>query len=96
MLGTGQPGQMADSGISEDAKPSCGALVPVVQPAQWSHRPIPPPPPDPSFVAQLIATAEDVRQAPLVQGASAAEALSAYRAPQRRVLSSGLRTRQLI
>ena len=96
MSDTGQPGQTADSGVPEDARPSCGALVAVVQPARWSRRPVPPPPPDPGFVAQLIATAEDIGQARLVQSASATEALSAYRARQRRGFSAGLRTRRVI
>ncbi|WP_291691419.1 hypothetical protein [Bradyrhizobium sp.] len=51
--------------------------------------------PDPTFVAQLIATAEQLPQTRVYRRAAPADALSAYGAGQRKAPRSGLRMRQI-
>ena len=97
MLSTDRPEQAPDDGVFEDAKPACVALVPVAQEAQWSRPQVRRAPPDPTFVAQLIATAEQIPQTRSLRRAATADALSAYRSHQAsKVQSAGRWTRQTI
>ena len=82
---------------SQQPKPACVALVPVAQEAQWSHPQVRRAPPDPTFVAQLIATAEHLPQTLSLRRAATADALSVYRshlAPK--VQGAGSWMRQII
>jgi hypothetical protein len=69
-------------------------LVPVAQSVRWSPRRAPRP--DPTFVAQLIATADQAPQTRSLRRASLADAQTAYGASQIRRCDSGFRTRQTI
>jgi hypothetical protein len=71
-----------------------GELVPVTQSVQFSPRPAPRP--DPTFVAQLIATADRAPQTRSLRRASLADAQTAYGAHQIRRPGTGFRTRQTI
>jgi hypothetical protein len=80
----------------ESAKLASTALVPVVASTQW----IPPvqrvPSPDPTFVMQLIANAEQLAERRRWPRDSAADAPSAYDARKHRAYRAGLKTRQMI
>ena len=67
-------------------------LVPVAQFVPWSPRRAPRP--DPTFVAQLIATADQAPQTRGLRRASLADAQTAYGASQIRHGLTGFRTRQ--
>jgi hypothetical protein len=86
--------EIAD-GVFEDVEPPCVALVPLAQEVTWARK-LPLPRPDPSFVTQLIATAEQVPQTRTLRRATSADALSAYNTPGRIVHETGLCTRQVI
>jgi hypothetical protein len=75
-------------------EPACVELVPVTQSVRWSPRRAPRP--DPTFVAQLIATADQAPQTRSLRRASLADAQTAYGASQIRRCDSGFRTRQTI
>jgi hypothetical protein len=97
MLSTDRPEHAPDDSVFEDAKPACVALVPVAQEAQWSRPQVRRALPDPTFLAQLIATAEQIPQTRSLRRASTADALSAYRSHQAsKVQSAGCWTRQTI
>ena len=97
MLSTDRPEHAPDDGVFEDAKPACVALVPVAQEAQWSRPQVRRARPDPTFVAQLIATAEQIPQTRSLRRATTVDALSAYRSHQAsKVQSAGRWTRQTI
>ena len=70
------------------------ALVPVTQAAHWSPRQAPRP--DPTFIAQLIATADQAPQTRRLRRGSLADAQTAYGASQTRRRDAGFRTRQTI
>jgi hypothetical protein len=72
--------------------PACNELVPVAQFVPWSSRRAPRP--DPTFVAQLIATADQAPQTRGLRRASLADAQTAYTASQSRRGLTGFRTRQ--
>ncbi len=91
---TGRPEQVEDA-VFEEVKPPCTALVPVAQPTQYAHTLRPLPRPDPSFMTQLIATAEHVPQTCQFRRATPADAVSAYRTPRPQA-AAGSRTRQTI
>ena len=76
-------------------EPPCVALVPVTQTVHWSHRAATPRP-DPTFLAQLIATADQAPQTRGLRRASPADAQTAYGASQTRRCATGFRTRQTI
>ncbi|KRR20463.1 hypothetical protein CQ14_27345 [Bradyrhizobium lablabi] len=76
-------------------EPPCVELVPVTQSVQWSPRRAIPRP-DPTFLAQLIATADQAPQTRSLRRASLADAQTAYGASQIRRCSAGFRTRQTI
>jgi hypothetical protein len=85
--------QEIEDGVFEDVEPPCVALVPLAKELTWARK-MPLPRPDPSFVTQLIATAEQVPQTCNLRRASTADALSAY--DTHAVHEAGLRTRQVI
>ena len=85
--------QEIEDGVFEDVEPPCVALVPTTQEVTWARK-MALPRPDPSFVTQLIATAE---QEPLTRGlrqATLADAQTAYGANPMQGAAS--RTRQII
>ena len=75
---------------------SSRALVVIAEPTEWSRPGPRHPPPDPTFVTQLIANTEQFAQACNHRGENAADASSAYGAQQPRLSGSGRLTRQLI
>lgn len=88
---TDRPEQAADEG---HAVANCTALVPLTPTLQWAYK-LPLPRPDPSFVTQLIASAEHVAQASRLRRATPADARTAY-GSKRLPNEVGLKTRQLI
>jgi hypothetical protein len=84
-----------EDGVFEDVEPPCVALVPLTQEVHWVRKLVLPRP-DPSFVTQLIATAEQVPQTRILRRAAPADATSAYNTPGRIVRETGLCTRQVI
>jgi hypothetical protein len=96
MLSTYRPEQMVEDGVfTEDTKPACMALVPVVPSVQWSQ-PVHLQRADSTFVTQLIATAEHAPQTRALRRATLADAQSAYGANRRQTVGAGIRTRQII
>ena len=95
MLGTDRSREFIEGGAREDAKPACTALVPLAEPVRWLNRLPRRALPDPTFVTQLIATAERFPQTRDLGRAEMTDALSAYR-PAPAVQCAGLRTRQSI
>ena len=87
--------QEIEDGVFEDVEPPCVALVPTTQEVTWARK-MALPRPDPSFVTQLIATAEQVPQTRNLRRAVPADALSAYNAPRPTVRAAGQCTRQVI
>jgi hypothetical protein len=75
-------------------EPLHAALVPVTEALHWTPRPAPRP--DPTFVAQLIATADQAPQTRRLRRASLADAHTAYGAGQSRRRDAGFRTRQTV
>jgi hypothetical protein len=84
-----------EDGVFEDVEPPCVALVPLAEELTWARK-MPLPRPDPSFVTQLIATAEQMPQTCNLRRAAPADALSAYSTPRRAVPEAGRCTRQVI
>jgi hypothetical protein len=91
-----RPEATADDDLSDHEPTSSTALVQLAEPAQWSRPMRRGPSPDPTFVAQLIADAEQFGLTRSRLRESAADALSAYRARQRRPSDAGLLTRQTV
>ena len=87
--------QEIEDGVFEDVEPPCVALVPLAQELKFARK-LPLPRPDPSFVTQLLATAEQVPQTRNLRRAASADALSAYDAHRHAIGAAGLRTRQVI
>jgi|SRR5579872_5084404 len=85
-----------ETGVLAEASPPCVALVPLVQSTQWSRAHILLPRPDPTFVAQLIATAERMPQTRSLRRGTAADAQTAYGASRRNIPASGIRAGQVI
>jgi hypothetical protein len=75
-------------------EPIRAELVPVTQSVHWSPKSAPRP--DPTFVAQLIATADRAPQTRSLRRASLADAQMAYGASQSARCGTGFRTRQTI
>jgi len=99
MAGNDRADNKADEGVAADAKsaclkPACVALVPTVGPSPCSKPPTQLSRPDAGFVTHLIATAEHLPQTRVHRRATSADALTAYRARQRKALDAGLSTRQ--
>jgi hypothetical protein len=86
--------QLTYEGLSP--RPASRALAPFTEPVRWTHPSTRVPSPDPTFVAQLIASAELFAQAGHRSPEDAADALSAYRARQRHAFGTGRLTRQMI
>ena len=85
--------QVVEEGVFEEVP--CVALVPLessLRPTRKSKSPRP----DSSFVAQLIASAEQLPQTRKLCRAAPADAMSAYRAGARSVVGTLPRTRQII
>jgi hypothetical protein len=95
MLGTDRSPEFIEGGARQDAKPACTALVPLAEPARWLNRLPRRALPDPIFVTQLIATAEQFPQTRSLRRAEMTDALSAYR-PAAAGQRVGSRTRQSI
>jgi hypothetical protein len=87
--------QEIEDGVFEDVGSPCVALVPLARELH-SQPKLPLPRPDPSFVTQLIATAEQVPQTRMLRRATSADALSAYSAHWREPADAGRATRQII
>jgi hypothetical protein len=85
--------QLVEDGVFEEVAPPSVALDPLASCLHLTRKSANPRP-DPSFVAQLIATAEQLPQTRKLCRAAPADAMSAYRAGARSVV--GTRTRQII
>jgi hypothetical protein len=75
-------------------EPACTELMPVTRPVRLSPKLAPRP--SPTFIAQLIATADQAPQTCRLRRASPADARAAYSASQTRRTCTGFRTRQTI
>jgi hypothetical protein len=95
MTGKAQPELPTDVESRNDATPISGALVPLATPAEQAST-APLPRPDPSFVAQLIATAEHAPQTRPLRRGSYADAQAAYGPHPGERRSVTRRTRQVI
>ena len=99
MLDIDQSELIVDGEVLDAEGTACGStcveLVPLTQPVQWSRKSATARP-DPSFVAHLIATADQAPQTRGLRRASLADAQSAYGASQVRRHRTGFRTRQTI
>ena len=80
---------------AEGAKPASMAVAPFVEATRWVVPAPRLPPPDPTFVIQLIANAEQRAERRRWPRDRAADALSAY-APQRRAIGAGRKARETI
>ena len=94
MLNVDRSDNIQDGEFVELDEPFHAALVPVTQAAHWSPRQAPRP--DPTFIAQLIATADQAPQTRRLRRGSLADAQTAYGASQIRRRDTGFRTRQTI
>jgi len=94
MLNVDRSGEILDGDFVDIDEPAGTELVPVIQSVRWSPRTAPRP--DPTFVAQLMATADGAPQTCCLRRASLADAQTAYRASQTRRSGTGFRTRQTI
>jgi hypothetical protein len=94
MLDADRPDEILDGEFVDLDEPASTELVQVTQSVRWSGRAAPRP--DPTFVAQLIATADGAPQTCCLRRASLADAQIAYRASQTRRGGTGFRTRQTI
>jgi hypothetical protein len=95
MLDIDRSEQILDGEFVDADEPACVDLVPVTQSVHWSPRAAMPRP-DPSFVAHLIAAADQAPQTRNQRRASLADARSAYGASQVQRYGTGFRTRQTI
>jgi hypothetical protein len=95
MLSNDRPDEAAGQDVATE-KPACVALVPMAAPTRQSSMLLRLSLPDPTFVAHLIATAEQLPQTRLHRRAAPADVLSAYRAGQRQSHGTGQSTRQTI
>jgi hypothetical protein len=94
MIDVDRPEEILDGEFVNLDEPACTELVPVAEPVLWSSKPAPRP--DPTFLAQLIATADRAPQTCCRGRASLADAQIAYGASQTRGYGTGCRTRQTI
>jgi hypothetical protein len=95
MLNVDRSEEILDGEFVNLDEPAGADLVPVTQNVQWSPKSALPRP-DPSFLAQLIATADQAPQTRGLRRASPADAQNAYGASQIRRHGAGFRTRQTI
>jgi hypothetical protein len=96
MSSTEQAQDMSGRDSIDEERPACVALVPVAPPARRSLVAGRVTRPDPSFVAQLIATAAHVPQTCNLRRAAPSDALSAYTAHLRTAPRTGCQTRQIV
>jgi len=94
MLNVDRSDNIQDGEFVDLDEPVRAELIPVTQSVHWSPRPAPRP--DPTFVAQLIATADQAPQTRRLRRGSLADAQTAYGASQIRHRGAGVRTRQTI
>jgi hypothetical protein len=94
MLDIDRSDEILDGEFVNLDEPAHTELVPVTQSVRWSPRVAPRP--DPTFVAQLIATADRAPQTRVLRRASLADAQTAYGASQIRRSGTGFRTRHTI
>ena len=94
MLDIDRSDEILDGEFVNLDEPAHTELVPVTQSVHLSARPAPRP--NPTFVAQLIATADQAPQTCRLRRGSLADAQIAYGASQTRRSGSGFRTRQII
>jgi hypothetical protein len=87
--------QAIEDGVFEDVEPACAALVPVAPSVQYLAK-LPLPRPDPTFVAHLIASAEQAPQTRSLRRATSVDAQLAYASQRHQRPSAGFRTRQII
>jgi hypothetical protein len=95
MLGTQRSEEIRNGEVLDADGSACVALVPVTQTVQWSRKSATAQP-DPSFVAQLIATADQAPQTRSLRRGSIEDAQTAYGARQQERRSVARRTRQVI
>jgi len=99
MLDIDQSELIVDGEVLDAEGTACGStcveLVPLTQPVQWSRKSATARP-DPSFVAHLIATADQAPQTRSLRRASNEDALMAYRAHPQERRSVTRRTRQVV
>lgn len=95
MRDTERSEDILDGEVSDAGAPACVALVPVTQPVYWSRKAAMARP-DPTFLAQLIATADQAPQTRSMRRASPEDVQTAYGAHPRERRSVARRTRQVI
>ena len=95
MLGIDRSDEILEGEFVNLDEPASVELVPVTQSVEWTPRTARPRP-DPTFLAQLIATADQAPQTRGLRRASPADAQMAYRASRGRLCGAGFRTRQTI
>ena len=96
MLSSGRPERTVLDGVVADARPARVALVPTVQPAEWTRTASQQPSrPASTFIVQLLATAEHAPQTRSLRRATAADAQTAYSANGRKN-QGAIRSRQII
>ena len=95
MLDNDQSDQILDGEVLDAGASTCVELVPVTQAVQWSRKSTMARP-DPSFVTQLIATADQAPQTRHLRRASIEDAQTAYGAHPQERRSVARRTRQLV
>lgn len=94
MTATEHPDTIIDAEVVSDVRPASVALVPLARVQVLPKTPMTRP--DPSFVAQLIATAEQAPQTRILRRGSCADAQAAYGPPVSERRSVTRRTRQII
>ena len=95
MLDTERSEDILDGEVLNADAPACVELVPVAQTVHWSRKATMARP-DPTFLTQLIATAEHMPQTRSLRRASIEDAQTAYGAHPQERRSVARRTRQVI
>jgi len=91
MLDSDGPDQVQEGEFVDLDEPAGSELVPVSQPVHWMRKAATPRP-DPTFLAQLIATADQAPQTRMIRRASPEDAQTAYGASQARCCRAAFRT----
>lgn len=95
MLDNDRPEEILEGEFVNIDEPAGVELVPVAQTVNWSPK-VAVSKTDPTFLAQLIATAEQAPQTRRLRRASLVDATTAYGASQTRRYGVGFRTRHSI